>query len=85
VLASAALSLTLASHAAAGHGGPHEQPLPDAACNAGTLQARAGAPGAPTEDPRRRIPHRHTLNVGGQLVMGCYHYNDQFPPAVVVS
>jgi len=82
---SAALTLALASQVAADHGGPHEQPLPDAACNDATLQARAGAPGAPTEDPRRRIPHRHVLNVGGQLVEGCFHYNDQFPPAIVVS
>jgi len=73
-----------AGPAAASHGGPHEQRLPDAACNDGTAAARAGAPGAPTEDPRRRIPHRHTLMIGGQLESGCYHFNEQFPEAIVI-
>ena len=70
---------------AAGHGGPHEQRLPDQACNEGTAAARAGAPGAPTEDPRRRIPHRHTLIIDGQTESGCYHFNEQFPPAQILS
>ena len=78
------LSLVAAGPAAASHGGPHEQRLPDAACNDGTAAARAGAPGAPTEDPRRRIPHRHTLMIGGQLESGCYHFNEQFPEAIVI-
>ncbi len=80
----AVLSITVVSPVAASHGGPHEQRLPDAACNEGTARARAGAPGAPTEDPRRRIPHRHTLIIGGQLESGCYHFNEQFPEAIVV-
>ena len=79
------LSVGAVTPVAGSHGGPHEQRLPDAACNDGTAAARAGAPGAPTEDPRRRIPHRHTLIIGGQLESGCYHFNEQFPEAIVIS
>jgi len=78
-------ALALASPVAAGHGGPHEQRLPDQACNEGTAMARAGAPGAPFEDPRRRIPHEHTLIIDGQQESGCYHFNEQFPEAIVLS
>jgi len=78
------LSLVAAGPVAAAHGGPHEQRLPDAACNEGTAQARAGAPGAPSENPRRRIPHRHTLIINGQVESGCYHFNEQFPEAIVI-
>lgn len=79
------LSVGAVTPVAASHGGPHEQRLPDAACNEGTASARAGAPGAPFEDPRRRIPHRHTLIIGGQVESGCYHFNEQFPEAIVLS
>lgn len=79
------LSVGVVTPVAAGHGGPHEQKLPDAACNVGTAQARAGAPGLPFEDPRRRIPHRHTLIIDGQQESGCYHFNEQFPEAIVIS
>jgi len=79
------LSVGAVTPVVASHGGPHEQRLPDAACNDGTAAARAGAPGAPTEDPRRRIPHRHTLIIGGQQESGCYHFNEQFPEAIVIS
>ena len=85
VIATLLLTLAAAGPAAAGHGGPHEQRLPDEACNQGTTAARAGAPGAPSEDPRRRIPHQHTLIIEGQLESGCYHFNEQFPPAIVLS
>lgn len=85
LVAAALLILAAAGPVAGTHGGPHEQRLPDAACNEGTLAARAEAPGAPAEDPRRRIPHRHTLIIDGQTESGCYHYNDQFPPAQVIS
>jgi len=84
VVLAAALTMALASQVAAGHGGPHEQRLPDAACNEGTAGARAGAPGAPTENPRRRIPHRHNLIIEGQQESGCYHFNEQFPEAIVL-
>ncbi len=85
VLASLLVSLAAAGPVAGDHGGPHEQRLPDAACNDGTAMARAGAPGAPTEDPRRRIPHEHTLIIEGQQESGCYHFNEQFPPAEILS
>lgn len=85
VLGAVLATLAMGGPVAAGHGGPHEQRLPDEACNQGTAAARAGAPGAPTEDPRRRIPHQHVLIIDGQLESGCYHYNDQFPEAIVIS
>jgi len=79
------LSIGTIGPVAASHGGPHEQRLPDAACNEGTARARASAPGAPFEDPRRRIPHQHTLIIDGQQESGCYHFNEQFPEAIVIS
>ena len=85
LVATVLLTLGAVGPVAAGHGGPHEQRLPDAACNDGTTAARAGAPGAPFEDPRRRIPHPHTLIIGGQTESGCYHFNEQFPAAIVLS
>jgi hypothetical protein len=85
VVATLLASLAAVGPVAAGHGGPHEQRLPDEACNEGTLSARAGAPGAPFEDPRRRIPHPHTLIIEGQQESGCYHFNEQFPEAIVLS
>jgi hypothetical protein len=85
LIATLLLTIGVVGPVAATHGGPHEQRLPDNACNDGTTAARAGAPGAPTENPRRRIPHRHTLIIGGQLESGCYHFNDQFPPAQIIS
>lgn len=85
LMATGLLTVVVVTPAAATHGGPHEQRLPDAACNEGTLSARAGAPGAPFEDPRRRIPHWHTLIIEGQQESGCYHFNEQFPEAIVLS
>ena len=85
LIAAALLTVGVVGPVAATHGSPHEQRLPDSACNQGTMAARAGAPGAPTEDPRRRIPHRHVLIIDGQMESGCYHFNEQFPPAQVIS
>lgn len=88
LLATVILALGAVAPVAASHPtGPHEQQLPDAACNQGTAAARAGAPGAPTEDPRRRIPHMHTLVYDGQTqpVTGCFHFNEQFPGATIIS
>lgn len=87
LIATVVLTLGAVGPVAAGHGGAHEQRLPDAACNDGTTAARAGAPGAPAEDPRRRIPHMHTLVFEGQTQQetGCFHFNEQFPAAVIIS
>jgi hypothetical protein len=79
LIVSVLMSLAVAGPVAGGHGGPHEQPLPAAACNAGTAQARTLVPGPLTAQPGRRIPHIHHLV--GEPAPGCYHFNEQFPPA----
>ena len=52
------------------------QPMPDAACNAGTIQAR----GLVDAGARRHIPHLHDFDADGDFA--CYHFNptDHYGP-----
>jgi hypothetical protein len=87
LIGTAILTFGAVAPVAADHPGPHEQQLPDAACNVGTAAARAGAPGLPFEDPRRRIPHMPILILEGQTeqLTGCFHFNEQFPAVEIIS
>jgi hypothetical protein len=50
------------------------QSLPDAACNQGTVNARAQAP----SDAAHHIPGLHDFDSDG--VFACYHRNPTYPP-----
>ena len=71
IVAFTAMALAVPTAATATHGGP--QPLPDAACNEGTENARSHTP--TTGAPHERVPHQHTC-LG---VTGCYHFNPTAP------
>ena len=51
------------------------QPMPDAACNQGTVNARANTP----TEARDFVPHFHDFNLN--WILACYHANPTYPVA----